>query len=146
MASATLFEVLAEHLASAVHNFNAAGHTLKIYLSNTTPSAGADAVKADLAEIGTGNGYSGPVDVENTLARSGNVTTISATKKVITCTGGAMNAFRYVALMNEDPTSPADPLIEVWDYGSALTLNPGETFSWKPNNSETTGAILTITS
>ena len=145
MASATKFEVLSEHLAQGVHQFHAAGHQLEIYLSNTTPDAAADAVKADLAEIGTGNGYTGPIDIENDISRSGAVTTVIGTKKVITCSGSPMATFRYVVLQNTTPTSPLDPLIEVWDYGSPLTLNPGETFSWKPNNSETTGAVLTIT-
>jgi hypothetical protein len=29
-------------------------------------------------------------------------------------------------LYNDDPTSPADPLICYFDYGSDLTLNDGE--------------------
>lgn len=46
--------------------------------------------------------------------------------------------------MNVTQTTPLKPLIAWWDYGSALTLQIGETFSWKPNNSDTTGTILTI--
>jgi hypothetical protein len=37
--------------------------------------------------------------------------------------------FRYVVLYNDTPTSPADPLIAWWDYGSNVTLNSGETFT-----------------
>jgi len=36
------------------------------------------------------------------------------------------------------------PLIGWWDYGAPLTLQVGETFSVKFNNSETTGSILTL--
>ena len=30
---------------------------------------------------------------------------------------------------NDTPAAPADPLIGWWDYGSAITLAAGETFS-----------------
>ena len=124
-----------------VHNLNTG--TLNVYLSNATPSASGDAVKADLAEISTGNGYTGPVDTQNTFAESGGTATLTGTKVVITATG-SVGPFQYVALYNDTPSSPADPLIGWWDYGSALTLQNGETFSIKFNNSDTTGTILTI--
>jgi hypothetical protein len=37
--------------------------------------------------------------------------------------------FRYVVLYNDDPTSPADPLIGWYDYGSDVTLQDTETFT-----------------
>jgi hypothetical protein len=68
---------------------------------------------------------------------------LTGTKVVVTASG-AVGPFQYVAIYNDTPTSPADPLIGWWDYGSALTLQNGETFSIKFNNSDTTGTILTI--
>jgi hypothetical protein len=32
-------------------------------------------------------------------------------------------------MCNDTPTSPADPLICHWDYGSSITLAAGETFT-----------------
>jgi hypothetical protein len=49
------FDAFAEAVAEKVHDLGT--DTLKVYLSNATPSASADAVKADLAEITPGNGY-----------------------------------------------------------------------------------------
>ena len=100
-------------------------------------------MKADLAEIATGSGYTGPVDTQNTGAETGGTYTLTGTKAVITASG-AVAAFQYVVLQNTTPTSPLDPLISWWDYGSALSLLTGETFSIKPNNSDTTGTIFTM--
>jgi hypothetical protein len=141
MAAFNKFQQFVEDLGLGVHNLNTG--TLNVYLSNAVPSAAADAVKTDLAEISTGNGYTGPVDTQNTFAETGGTATLTGTKVVVTASG-AVGPFQYVAIYNDTPTSPADPLIGWWDYGSALTLQNGETFSIKFNNSDTTGTILTI--
>jgi hypothetical protein len=127
MAAYNKFEIFSEDLAEKVHNLNA--DTLSVYLSNATPSASLDAVKADLAEISTGAGYTGPQDTQNATSRAGGTTTVTAVDVVITASGGSVGPFRYVVLMNDTPTSPADPLISWWDYGSALTLLDTETFT-----------------
>lgn len=127
MATATKFEVFSEDLAEGVHDLNA--DTLKIYLTNAAPSVSADAVKADLAEISTGNGYTGAVDVQNATSRAGGTTSVTGVDVVITASGGSVGPFRYAVLMNDTPTSPADPLIQYWDYGSEITLADGESFT-----------------
>lgn len=108
------------------------------------PSASADAVKADLAEIATGNGYTGPQDTQNTGAEATGTYTLTGTKVVVTASGGTIGPFQYVVLQNTTPVTPLDPLIGWWDYGSALTLNDGETFTVKFNNGDPTGTILTV--
>lgn len=125
--SFTKFEAFSEHLAEKVHNLDT--DTLKIYLTNTAPNVATMAVKADLAEITNQNGYTAPVDVQNATSRSGAVTSITGVDVTITASAGSFGPFRYVVLYNDTPTSPADPLIGYWDYGSALTVNDGETFT-----------------
>ena len=44
----------------------------------------------------------------------------------ITASGGPIGSFRYFVLIDDTPTSPADPLIGWWDYGSSTTLADGE--------------------
>jgi hypothetical protein len=134
MATFNKFEAFTEHLAEKVHNLDA--DTLKVYLSNTAPDAAADAVKADLAEISAGNGYSaGGVDVQAATSRSGGTTTLTGVSFTITASGGSIGPFRYAVLYNDTPTSPADPLIGWWDYGvGGLTLANGESLDVKFNN------------
>lgn len=131
MASFVRFHQFTEDVAAGVHAnaLNADTDTLKVYLTNTAPDVAADAVKADLAEIATGNGYTGPVDVQNAASASSGVITVVGTDVVWTASGGAIASTRYVVLYNDTPTSPADPLIGYWDYGSSFSSNAGESFT-----------------
>ena len=105
------------------------------------------AVKADLAEISTGSGYSGPVDTQNDSTRTGGTVTLTGISFTVTASSGTVGPFQYVAIYDDTPTTPnADPLIAWWDYASALTLNDGESFSVKFNNAAVgvAGTIFTL--
>ena len=128
MATFNKFEVFSENLAEGVHNFAAAGNTLNIYLSNAAPNAATHAVKTDIAEISTGNGYTGPQDTQNDTSRTGGTTSGTGVDVTINATG-SVGPFQYVILYDDTPSSPVDPLIGWWDYGSALTLSNGESFT-----------------
>jgi hypothetical protein len=128
MATYNKFEAFSEHLAEKVHDLNA--DTLKVYATNATPDAAADAVKADLAEITAQNGYpSGGTDVQNATSRTGGTTSVTGVDVTWTASGGTFGPFRYVPLYNDTPTSPADPLVGWWDYGSSITPADGESFT-----------------
>jgi hypothetical protein len=131
MATFTKFENFSEDLASKVHNFAAAGDTLKVYLSNAAPNVATHEVKSDVAEITMTNELNhgaGGGDVENDVSRSGGVTSVTGVDVTFEADGGTVGPFRYAVLYNDTPTSPADPLIGYWDYGSEVTLQDGETF------------------
>ncbi|MGI9420516.1 MAG: hypothetical protein ACR2RA_22060 [Geminicoccaceae bacterium] len=123
------FDDTVEQLLTGTHDFNAAGDQMDVYLSNATPSASLDAVKADLAEIATGNGYTGPEDMQNDMSETGGTATVTGVDVVITASGGAIATFRYVVWDNDTPTSPADPLLGWWDNGSTVDLADGESFT-----------------
>ncbi len=125
MASYNKFQQFSEDLAHKVHNLSA--DTLKVMLTNTAPVA-TNSVKADLTEISAGNGYT----AGGTAATISDSNQTSGTYKLtladvtFTATGGSIAAARYAVLYNDTPTSPADPLIAWWDYGSSITLAAGE--------------------
>jgi hypothetical protein len=66
--------------------------------------------------------------VLNTGSETGGVFTVAGTDVVISATG-AIGPFQYVVLQNTTPATPLDPLIGWWDYGSAVTLASGESFT-----------------
>lgn len=130
MAAFNKFDNFVEDLGKGVHQLQAAGHTLKVYLSNAAPSASGDLIKTDMAEISAGNGYAaGGIDTQNDLSETGGVASCTGVDVVFTASGGTVGPFRYAVLYNDTPTSPLDPLIGWWDYGSAITLADTESLT-----------------
>lgn len=125
MATYNKFNQTIEDIFNGVHNFSS--DSLKFLLTNTAPVA-TNSVKANLTEISAGNGYAaGGPSVSVTASESGGTFTLSQDGTVtVTASGGSIGPFRYVVLYNDTPTSPADPLISWYDYGSSVTLNAGE--------------------
>jgi hypothetical protein len=128
MASFNKFNAFVENLAEKVHNLGA--DTLKVLATNTAPVAG-NSVKADLTEIGAGNGYTagGATATVSASSQTGGTYKLVVDDITITASGGAIGPMRYFALYNDTPTSPADPLIGWWDYGSSITLADGESLT-----------------
>jgi hypothetical protein len=127
MATYNKFNQFVGDLANGKHNFGS--DTFKVLLTNTAPSA-SNAVKADITEISSGNGYSaGGVTLATTsdTDTSGTVKFVASADNTITATG-AIGPFRYAVLYNDTQTSPAKPLIAWWDYGSSITMANTETF------------------
>lgn len=147
MATYNKVNVFVEDLMNKVHDLfgTTSADLLKIMLVNSPAPVATNSVKADLTEIAAGNGYTaGGADTQNDGTRATATFTLTGTKVVITASGGAIGPFRYVALYNDTPAAPADPLISWWDHGSAVTLNDGETFTVKFNNGDPTGTIFTL--
>lgn len=141
MAAFNKFNAFTKNLVDGVFNF-ATGHVHKVMLTNTAPVA-ANSVKADLTEISAGNGYTagGTASAMSTATASG-VAKVTGVDVVFTAAGGSIGPFRYAVLYDDTPTSPADPLIGFWDYGSAVTLADTETFTV---DFDGTNGILTVT-
>ena len=128
MATYNKFNQFVEDLAKKVHTLSS--DQLKVALTNTAPVA-TNEVYANLTSPLATTNLSGatPYNVTTTSCEqtSGTLKLILA-DLVLTATG-AVGPFRYVVLYNDTPTSPADPLIAWWDYGSSISLANGETFT-----------------
>lgn len=142
MAAYNKFNAFVNDICSKVHNLGS--DTLKLMLSNTAPAA-TNAIKTDITEIGTGNGYAagGNAVTVTTSSQTSGTYTLAANQVVFTSTTGDMAAFRYVVLYNSTPAN--GNLIAWWDYGSALTLHGanGDTFTVQ-FNSANPGTIFTL--
>tara|TARA_R110000850_G_scaffold136126_4_gene257231 strand:+ start:96 stop:470 length:375 start_codon:yes stop_codon:yes gene_type:complete len=111
-----------EALSEGVHNLGA--DTLTIALTNSAPAA-ANTVLANITEISYSN-ISSRVLTSVTSSQTGGTYTLDAADLVLTASG-TVPTFRYVALYNDTATS--DELIGYYDYGSAVDLLNGETFT-----------------
>lgn len=131
-----------EQLGKGTHNL--ASNQLKVALTNAAPNVSTHTVLADITQISTSGGYTGGAGGGLTLdsvtyTESAGTGSLAASDEVLTASG-TVGPFRYAVLYNDTPTSPVDPLIGYWDYGSAITLSTGETFTLDFGST-----ILTIT-
>lgn len=124
MATYNKFQGYIGYVFLAASNANTA--TYKAYLSNAVPSASADDVKTDLAEITNQNGYTAPVDMQNLASEATGTLTCTSTDITVSASG-AVGPFQYVP--HYDDTHASDILISWYDYGAALTLANGESFT-----------------
>lgn len=143
MAAFVKYNQFVADLASGVHQLQTGtSHVLKVALTNTAPST-AHATLSQITELGTAGGYTaGGISVGTITGSqtSGTFKLVGGTDPVWTGSGGGFTA-RYAVLYNDTPTSPADPLIGYWDYGSSQAVAAGETFTV---DLDQTNGILTL--
>ena len=107
-----------------------------IALTNTAPSA-SNSVLADITQISYTNLSSRNVTTASST-QTGGTYSLTLNDLVLTASG-AVAPFRYVVLYDDTPTSPADPLVGWWDYGSSITMANADTFTI-----DFTGAAITL--
>lgn len=129
------FNKVNDFVKNAVHNMDLESDQIVVALSNTAPASETSNPTLD------GNGILANVtQIAYTNLSSRNVTTTSSTQTsgtyklvladiTLTSSGGATGPFRYVYLYNDTVTTPGDPLIGYYDYGSSLTLNDGDSLT-----------------
>jgi hypothetical protein len=127
MAAYNKINAFVEHLAEGVHNLATGALTLALCAAANAPVA-TNSVLADLTEIAYTNLSSRVLTVSASSQTSGTYKLVIS-DLVLTASGGAVATFRYVVIYNDTPSSPADPLICWFDYGSNLTLADTETLT-----------------
>lgn len=125
MATFTKFQPFVENLAEKV--FNLGADTLKVALTNVAPTNTFNQL-SQITQIANGNGYTtgGTAATISSSAQSAGTYKLVLADVVFTATG-SMGQFRYAVLY--DDTATNDELIGSWDYGSAVDLLSGETFT-----------------
>ena len=126
MATFNKFNQFTEDLAKGVHNLSTGALTVALCAAANAPVA-TNTVLANLTQISYTNLSSRLVTTTSCVQTSGVLKLILA--DLVLTASGSVGPFRYVVLYNDTPTSPADPLIGWYDYGSDLTLLSGETFT-----------------
>lgn len=129
MASGTKFQQFAENLCKGVHNFTSDATctvTVALCAAANAPVA-TNATLSNLTQISYTN-CSSRVVTGITAEHTTGTVDLTANDLTLTASGGTVGPFRYVVFYDDDPTSPADPLISFYDYGSDITLADGETF------------------
>jgi len=134
VATFSKFQPFVEAVAEKKHNLGS--DQLVIALTNTVP-VNTNAVLTDITQISYTNLSSRNVTTSASAQTSGTYK-LTLTDLVLTASG-AVATFRYVVLYNDTATN--DDLIGWWDYGSAVTLANGETFTV---DFDGTNGVLTI--
>lgn len=150
MATLNKFQIFVQDLAHAVHDLSVGGDTLRFSLTNTEPSVSLDALLADLPTPISYTNLSGqPTSLNITITASAHTTgtfALEASDQTLTASGGTVGPFQFLSIFNLDTVAKVDPLIGYYDYGSALTLNDGESLTIDFGaNGAGNGNILTIT-
>lgn len=116
-----------EYVHEGVINLATDQLTVALTAAANAPVA-TNTVLANLTEVAYTNLSSRNITTSSSSQTSGTYS-IVLTDLVLTASGGSVATFRYVAIYDNTPTSPADPLICWYDYGGNVTLADTETFT-----------------
>lgn len=130
MAAFNKFNSFIEAVFEKKHDFSA--DTLKWALTNTAPTA-ANSVLANITQVENGNGYPGSnTQTISASSQTGGVYSAFMSGNVtFTAAGGTIGPFRYAVIYNDSATN--DELVGFYDYGSAVTLQIGESLTINSN-------------
>ena len=130
MASFNKFNCFVQDVAHALHDMlTGTSQVFRVYLTNVAPNV-TDISYSGTNEIANGNGYTtlGPsIGTITGGQTSGTFSFSGGTNPSWTASGGSIGPFRYAILYNAGVSGT--PVIGWWDYGTALTLTNGNTFT-----------------
>ena len=126
MATYNKFQQTVEDLAEGVYTASTDQFTVALCTNANAPVA-TNSVLANLTEIAYTNLSSRNLTTSTSGQTSGTFTQLFS--DLVLTASGAVATFRHVVIYNNTPTSPADPLLCWFDYGSDLTLATSETLT-----------------
>ena len=135
------FNKVNDFVVNAVHNMDLASDQLAVALTNTAPvsessnpTADGNGIVGNLTQISYSNCSSRNLTTSSS-SQSGGVYKLVVADLTLTASG-TVGPFRYIYIFDDTVSSPADPIIGYYDYGTSLTLNNGDTFTldFSPSN------------
>jgi len=135
------FTKVNKFVENAVEGMNLGTDTLAVALSNTAPGSestnptgDSGGILANITQISYTNCSSRTLTTTSSSQTSGTYKLVVA--DLTLTASGTVGPFRYIYLYDDTVTSPADPLIGLYDYGASVTLNNGDTFTldFSPSN------------
>jgi len=126
MATYNKFEQTVEDWQEGVYSASTDQFIIALTTNANAPTA-TDSVLTDLTQISYANLSSRNLTTA-TSGQTGGIFTQLFSDLVLTASG-AVATFRFVVIYNDTPTSPADPLLAFYDFGSDLTLVSGESLT-----------------
>ncbi len=126
MATYLKFQQTVEDWQEGVYTASTDQFTVALTTNANIPLV-TNTVLANLTEISYTNLSSRNLTTSSSGQTTGTFTQLF-TDLVLTASG-AVATFRHVVIYDNTPTSPADPLLAFYDFGSDLTLASGETLT-----------------
>ena len=109
----------------------------KVALSNTAPASETNNPLTDTKGI-----LANVTEISYTNLSSRNLSTLASEQTagvykldfsdlVLTATGGSVGPFRYIYIVDDTPTAPADPIVGVYDLVTPITITDGSSRTLK---------------
>ena len=127
MASFNKHNIFTENMAEKVHDLENDQLVVALTAAANAPVA-TNSILGDLTEISYTNLSSRNITTTSSSQSPAGTYNLILVDLVLTASG-AVTTFRYVAIYNDTPSSPVNPLIGWYDHGSNVTLANGETFT-----------------
>lgn len=115
-----------QDLAQKVHNLSSDALTIALTTTANKPVI-TNTVLANLTQISYTNCSTRVPTITSCTQTSGTLKLILV--DLVLTASGTVGPFGAIVLYNDTPTSPTDPLISWWEYGSDITLASTETFT-----------------
>jgi hypothetical protein len=126
-----------QDIAQGVHHLQSDALTYAL-TATANPPVATNTVLANITQIAYTN-LSPRVPTITSCVQTGGLLKLILANLTLTQSTTSSAAFEFVVLYNATPG--AGPLISWWDYGSAVTLAPNDTFAIQPDQ---TNGILQI--
>jgi len=126
MATYSKFQQTVEDWLEGVYTASTDTFTVALCTNGNAPVA-TNSVLANLTEISYTNLSSRTLTTSSSGQTTGTFTQLFA--DLVLTASGAVATFRHVVIYNNTPSSPLDPLLAFYDFGSDLTLASGETLT-----------------